>query len=193
MKVVPTLRRGATSIGLLPLSSAQLAADAVALGALAERLSFIILAHPEVPRDIPAALSVIPRGDDRLAAYLQGRESSGGVHPEWLAALGDVARAAGSLAESDLAQRLDCPEDEVGVHLTPVTDSAGDLVYIDGFGLCTVRLRGQACALIHEEMSGNMARLDLARIGRRLHGFVGRNEGLHALIAYLSSALMPAN
>jgi hypothetical protein len=38
-----TLRRGATSIGLLPLPSARLAAEAVALGALAERLSFIIL------------------------------------------------------------------------------------------------------------------------------------------------------
>jgi hypothetical protein len=115
------------------------------------------------------------------------------VRPAWLAALTDAARAAGSLAESDLARRLDCPEEEVGVRLTPITDTASDLVYIDGFGLATVILLGQARALIQEEMSGNAARLDLARIGRRLRGLVGRNEGLHALIAYLSGELMPAD
>jgi hypothetical protein len=148
-----TLRRGATSVGLLPLPSAQLAADAAALGALAERLSFIILPHPVVPRDIPAALTVMPCGDDRLAAllgaYLERRGASGGhdVLPEWLAAITDAARAAGSLAESDLARRLDCPEDEVGVRLTPAADTTGDLVYIDGFGLSTVILLGQARAI----------------------------------------------
>jgi hypothetical protein len=194
-----TLRRGATSIGLLPLPSTQLAADAVALGALAERLSFIIIAHPEVPCDIPAALTVLPGGDDRLAtlldAYLECRGGRGGydVPREWLEALTNAARAAGSLAESDLARHLHCPEDEVGVRLTPATDTASDLVYIDGFGLSTVTLLGQARALIHEEMSSNRARLDLARIGRRLRGLVGRNEGLHALIAYLSGELRPAD
>jgi hypothetical protein len=194
-----TLRRGATSIGLLPLPAAQLAADAAALGALAERLSFIIIAHPEVPRDIPAALTVMPCGDDRLAAlldaYLECRGVGDGhdVLPEWLAALTDAARAAGSLAESDLARRLDCPEDEVGSRLAPATDTGGDLVYIDGFGLCTAVLLGQARALILQEMSDNRGRLELARLGRRLRGLIGRNEGLHALIAYLSGELMPVD
>jgi hypothetical protein len=115
------------------------------------------------------------------------------VPPEWLAAITDAAQAAGSIAESELARRLDCPEEEVGLRLTPATDSSGDLAYIDGFGLATVVLLGQARALIHEEMSRNRARLDLARIGRRLRGLVGRNEGLHALIAYLSGELRPAD
>jgi hypothetical protein len=115
------------------------------------------------------------------------------VRPEWLAALADAARAAGSLAESDLARRLDCPEDEVGLRLTPATDAAGDLIYVEGFGLCTAVLLGQARALIHEEMSGNRGRLELARLGRRLRGLVGRNEGLHALIAYLSGELRPVD
>jgi hypothetical protein len=56
-----------------------------------------------------------------------------------------------------------------------------------------VTLLGQARALIHEEMSGNRARLDLSRLGRRLRGLIGRNEGLHALIAYLSGELRPAD
>ena len=169
------------------------------LRALAERLSFIILAHPELPGDIPAALTVMPCGDHRLAAlldaYLECLGVGGGhdVRPEWLAALADAARAAGSLAESDLARRLDCPEDEVGLRLTPATDAAGDLIYVEGFGLCTAVLLGQARALIHEEMSGNRGRLELARLGRRLRGLVGRNEGLHALIAYLSGELRPVD
>src|SRR5262249_15661265 len=41
------LRRGATSLGLLPLSTAQLTAEASELGALARRLSCIILAPEE--------------------------------------------------------------------------------------------------------------------------------------------------
>jgi hypothetical protein len=130
-----------------------------------------------------------------LDAYLERRGGGGGhdVRPAWLQALTDAARAAGSLAESDLARRLDFPEEEVAVRLTPITDTASDLVYIDGFGLATVMLLGQARAIIHEEMSGNRARLDLARIGRRLRTLVGRNEGLHALIAYLSGELRPAD
>lgn len=194
-----TLRRGATSIGLLPLPAAQLAADAAALSALAERLSFIILAHPGVPRDIPAALTVMPCGDGRLGALLGAHLECRGVGdghdvlPEWLATLTDAARAAGSLAESDLGRRLDCPEDEVGLRLTPATDTASDLAYIDGFGLCTAILLGQARALIREEMSGNRGRLELARLGRRLRPLVGRNEGLHALIAYLSGELRPVD
>jgi hypothetical protein len=194
-----TLRRGAMSIGLLPLPAAQLAADAVALGALAERLSFIILAHPEVPSDVPAALTVIPCRDDCLAAlldaYLECRGVSGGrdMLPEWLIALTEAARAAGSLAESDLARRLDCPEDEVGLRLTPAIDNASDLTYIDGFGLCTAALLEQARALIHEETATNKGRLELARIGRRLRSLVGRNEGLHALVAYLIGELRPVD
>jgi hypothetical protein len=54
------LRRGAMSIGLLPLPAAQLAAEAEALGTLAERLPFIVLSYPEVPCGIPAALTVLP-------------------------------------------------------------------------------------------------------------------------------------
>ena len=152
-----------------------------------------------MPRDTPAALTALPCGDGRLAvhldAYLERRGGVAGhsVRPEWLAALTDVARAAGSIAESDLARRLDCPDEEVGVRLTPITDAASDLVYIDGFGLATAILLGRAHGLIHEEMSGNRARLDLARVGRRLRGLVGRNEGLHALIAYLSGELRPAD
>lgn len=194
-----TLRRGATSIGLLPLPAAQLAADAAALGALAERLSFIILAHPEVPRDVPAALTVMPCGDERLAALLAAHLECRGVGdghdglPEWLLALTDAARAAGSLAESDLARRLDCPEDEVDLRLTPATETASDLAYIEGFGLCTAALLAQAHALIHEEMAGNRGHLELARLGRRLRRLVGRNEGLHALIAYLSGELRPVD
>jgi hypothetical protein len=103
-------------------------------------------------------------------------------------------RPVGGVAAALVARALDgCPEDEVGVRLTPAADTTGDLVYIDGFGLSTVILLGQARAIIHEEMSGNGARLDLARIGRRLRGLVGRNEGLHALIAYLSGELRPAD
>jgi hypothetical protein len=42
-------------------------------------------------------------------------------------------------------------------------------------------------------MYSNMGRLDLARLGRRLRGLVGRNEGLHTLIAYLSGELGPVD
>jgi hypothetical protein len=115
------------------------------------------------------------------------------VLPEWLLALTNAAWAAGSLAESDLARRLDCPEDEVGPRLTPATYTASDLAYIDGFGLCTTALLGQARALIHEEMSGNRGCLELALLGRRLRGLIGRNEGLHALIAYLNGELRPVD
>jgi hypothetical protein len=178
-------------------SEAAARVSSAALGGLAERLSFIILAHPEVPCDIPAALTLMPCRDDclaaRLDAHLECRGASGehDVLPEWLLALAEAARAAGSLAESDLARRLDCPEDEVGLRLTLATDMAGDVVYIDGFGLCTAALLGQDRDLIHEEMATNRGRLELARLGRRLRSLVGRNEGLHALLAYLIGELRP--
>lgn len=38
-----------------------------------------------------------------------------------------------------------------------LTRHGDDLVYIDGFGLCTAILLGQARALIHEQTSGNGA------------------------------------
>jgi hypothetical protein len=192
-----TLQRGATSVNLLPLSAAQLATDAVALAALAERLSLIVLAHPEVPPDLPAALTVVPGAEARLAtllpAYLEGREADGGPDalPEWLAALINVGRATGALAESDLARRLDCAEAEVGARLAPVAAAACDLVYIDGFGLCTLPWLAHARTLIDEETAGNGGRLELARLGRRLRDLVGHNEGIHALIAHLSGELQP--
>jgi hypothetical protein len=42
-----SLRRGVTSVGLLPLPAAQLEAKAAALGSLAQRLPFVLLSHPE--------------------------------------------------------------------------------------------------------------------------------------------------
>jgi hypothetical protein len=56
-------------------------------------------------------------------------------------------RAAGGSAIRGAARRLNCPEDEVGVRLAPVTDTTGDLVYIDDFGLYTAVLLGQAHTL----------------------------------------------
>jgi hypothetical protein len=192
-----TLQRGATSIGLLPLTTAQLAADAVALGQLARRLSFIILADPEVPRGLPTPLRVVPGCDARLAELLaehlepNGTDNAAETSPEWLVTLIDVVRDAGSLAESELAQRLDCTEEEVQSHLAAIADTTGDVVYIDGFGLCTAALLAHVRTLIAEETAGNRGQLELIRLGRRLRELVGHNEGLHALIGNVSGALRP--
>lgn len=192
-----TLHRGATSIGLVPLTTTQLAADAVALGGLAGRLPCIILAHPEVPQDLPAQLRVVPGRDERLAWLLadhlepNGAANTDDALPEWLATLIEVTRGAGSLAESDLAQRLGCPEEEVQRHLAAIADTTGDVVYIDGFGLCTSSLLAHARTLVDEETAGNQGQLELTRLGRRLREVVGHSEGLHALIANVSGALRP--
>jgi hypothetical protein len=191
------LHRGATRIGLLPLTTAQLAADAVALGGLAERLSCIILAHPEVPPDLPPQLRVVPSRDAHLAGLLADQlepnevSNTGDARPEWLGTLLSVIRSVGSLAESDLAQRLGCTAEEVQSHLAALTDTAGDVVYIDGFGLCTASLLAHARTLVDEETAGHEGHLDLTRLGRRLREVVGHNEGLHALIATVSGVLRP--
>lgn len=192
-----TLHRGATRIGLLPLTTTQLAADAVALGGLAERLSCIILAHPEVPPDLPPQLRVVPSRDAHLAGLLADQlepnevSNTGDALPEWLGTLLSVIRSVGSLAESDLAQRLGCTAEEVQSHLAALADTAGDVVYIDGFGLCTASLLAHARTLVDEETAGHEGQLDLTRLGRRLREVVGHNEGLHALIATVSGVLRP--
>jgi hypothetical protein len=97
----------------------------------------------------------------------------------------------GPLAESDLARRLDCAEEEVSARLTPATHAVSDMVYIDGFGLCTATWLAHARTLIDEETAGNRGRLELTRLGRQLRRLVGHNEGLHALIAHFSGELRP--
>ena len=49
----------------------------------------------------------------------------------------------------------------------------------------------RARALLTEESGRDAGRLDLATLGRRLRLLVGRNEGLHALIAHLGGHLRP--
>src|SRR5262249_4725749 len=97
----------------------------------------------------------------------------------------------GALAESALARRLDCVEEDVHDRLTPALHTVRDLVYIDGFGLCTAPWLAHVRTLIEAETAGNQGRLDLARLGRQLRRLVGHNEGLHALIAHVSGALRP--
>jgi len=191
------LRCGATSVGLLPLTAAQLRADAAALGALAERLSCILLTPEEVPGDLPPDLPIVSYGDKRLATrladYLEYNAAADthAVLPEWLVAVIEAARSAGWLSDADLAWRLDCAEEAVGVRLARALETVSDVVYVDGFGLCTATLLERARLLIAEEMARNAGRLELTRLGHRLRALVGRNEGLHALIAYLSGELQP--
>jgi hypothetical protein len=191
------LRRGATSLGLLPLSAAQLTAEAGVLGALAQRLSCMLLTPEEAWCDLPADLQVIPCSDGhlatRLAACLErsGASDAPKTLPEWLGSLIDAARAAGALAESELARRLDCAEEDVGARLAPVTHAVRDVLYIDGFGLCTATWLAHARTLIDAETAGNRGRLDLTRLGRQLRRLVGHSEGLHALIAHCSGELQP--
>jgi hypothetical protein len=157
----------------------------------------MLLAPEEGLCDIPADLQVIPCDDGhlttRLAECLEGCGASDAhkALPEWLVSLLDAARAAGSLAESELARRLDCVEEEVGVRLAPATTAVSDLVYIDGFGLCAATWLAHARTLIDEETAGNRGWLELTRLGRHLRRLVGHNEGLHALIAYFSGELRP--
>jgi hypothetical protein len=191
------LHRGATSIGLLPLDAAPPTVAAGVLGALAERWSCLLCVPQEGLCALPANLPVVPCDDGHLAMRLAdgleryGADAAPSALPEWLTALIDCARAAGSLAESDLARRLDCAEEDVCARLTPATHTAGDVVYIDGFGLCTATLLEHARTLIDAETAGNRGQLELTRLGRRLGRLVGRNEGLHALIAHLSGELRP--
>lgn len=103
----------------------------------------------------------------------------------------EIVRTSGSLAESELARGLDCVEEAVGSRLAAATNPIRDVVYIEGFGLCTAALLEQARSLIAEEATGNAGRLELARLGRQLRRLVGRNEGLQALIAHLSGKPRP--
>jgi hypothetical protein len=191
------LRRGTTSLALLPLSGAQLVAEAAVLGALARRLSCLLLAPAEGPDDFPTDPQVIPWGDahlaQRLAACLErsGAGEAPSALPAGLVPVLDAARAAGALAEAALARRLDCVEEDVHDRLTPALHTASDLVYIDGFGLCTAPWLAHVRTLIDAETAGNQGRLELARLGRQLRRLVGHNEGLHALIAHLSGELRP--
>ena len=82
-------------------------------------------------------------------------------------------RAAGSLAESDLARRLDCPEDQVGQRLAALAESDPDLAYIDGFGLCAEPFIDRVRVLLDEatarnqraEAEGEPAIIDGERVG----------------------------
>ena len=187
-----TISRGTIAIGLLPLTAAQVRAEADALLALAERLPFIVLVKGAL-RNIPVGLTVLRLDGEgaagALADYLERTFplSAAEAAPEWLTALADAARASGSLAESELARRLDCTEELVASRLAAL--DRPDLLYIDGFGLCSEGFLGRARALLDEETARNGGRLDLGTLGRKLRTLAGRNEGLHALIAHLSGDL----
>ena len=45
--------------------------------------------------------------------------------------------------------------------------------------------------MLDDETHRNDGRLNLGALGRTLRALAGRNEGLHALIAYLSGELRP--
>ena len=189
------LTRGTIAIHLLPLTARQLRDDAAALRELAERAPVIALVGGGGEmRQAPAGLTVLPLEGDRAAAQLADfiertfPASAAEARPEWLAALVDAARAAGSLAESELARRLDCAEELVAARLAALDEAAG-VVYIDGFGLCAEEFLGRARAVLDEEHARNGGHLDLALLGRKLRALAGRNEGLHALIAHLTGDL----
>ncbi|MDP9372164.1 MAG: hypothetical protein M3Q65_06860, partial [Chloroflexota bacterium] len=99
---------------------------------------------------------------------------------------------AGSLAESDLARRLDCTEEAVAGRLAALDGAEAGVVYIDGFGLCSDGFLEGARELFDGETTRNGGRLDLGTLGRKLRKLTGRNEGLHALIAHLSGELQLA-
>src|SRR5215831_3133735 len=140
------------------------------------------LQHNQGPDDLPADPQVIPCGDthlaQRLAACLEryGVGEAPSALPAGLVPVLDAARAAGALAESALARRLDCVEEDVHDRLTPALHTVRDLVYIDGFGLCTAPWLAHVRTLIEAETAGNQGRLDLARLGRQLRRLVGHNE-----------------
>lgn len=186
------ISRGTIAIGLLPLTAAQVRADADALLALAERLPFIVLVKGAL-RAIPVGLTVLRLDSDAiatdLASYLERTFplDAATAAPEWLMSLAASARADGALAESELARRLDCQEEAVADRLSALAEP--DLLYIDGFGLCAESFLARARTLYDEELARNGGRLDLGILGRRLRTLVGRNEGLHALIAQLGGEL----
>jgi hypothetical protein len=111
------------------------------------------------------------------------------VLPAWLAAVADATRAAGSLAESELARRLECAEDEIATRIAPLAVGADDLTYIEGFGLCSHAFLDRANTLLAAEVDRAGGRLDLGVLGRQMRVLAGRNEGLQALIAHLSGAV----
>lgn len=186
-----SVTRGTTTLALLPLTTRQIRDGAAALAALAERLPVIVLVDGPAG-ELPAGLTAFPLaagGAAALAGYLEATFPTGTTEatPAWLAALAGAARAAGSLAESDLAHRLDCAEELVGERLAAL--DVPDLVYVEGFGLCAESFLEQARALLAVERARNDGRLDLGLLGRKLRVLAGRNEGLHALIAYLAGDL----
>ncbi len=187
-----SITRGTIAIGLLPLTATQIRAETDELLALADRLPFIALVQGAL-RAIPVGLTVLRLDNEgaagALADYLERTFplSAADATPEWLVALGDATRAAGSLAESELARRIDCAEELVAARLVALDDR--DLIYIDGFGLCATTFLDRARALLDEETARNAGRLDLGTLGRKLRTLTGRNEGLHALIAHLSGEL----
>jgi predicted nuclease of restriction endonuclease-like RecB superfamily len=188
------ISRGTITIGLLPLPAATVRAEAAALAALASRMPVIVLAQGAL-RESPAGLTVLRlSGRDAaagLADYLKRTfpAETAETLPAWLAAIADAARSAGSLAESEVARRLECAESDVASRLAPLAEATDDLTYIEGFGLCAQEFLDRANALFTEEVDGASGRLDLGALGRQLRVLAGRNEGLHALIAHLSGAV----
>jgi hypothetical protein len=181
------LVRGPLVIGLLPLGAGLSPVAAAGLATAAQRRACLFFADHRVPASLTSA-DLLPLGGEAavsaLGAMLARRWQAAMGMPSWLTALMEAIQAAGSLAESDLAQRLDCLESQVGERLAQAPTA--DVVYVPGFGICTPELLGQASAVVREELAGNAGRLELARLGRRLQALVGRNEGLHALIGYVA-------
>jgi hypothetical protein len=192
-----SLSRGNIAIGLLPLTAAQVRASAPALQALADRLPFIVLVQGKL-REVPEGLTVLRLDGEGAALGLSDYLArtfpldAAEATPAWLAALADATRANGSLAESDLARRLDCAEELVAARLDALTAQTDDLTYIDGFGLCAADFLTRTQSLLDGETAQNAGRLDLGIVGRKLRTMIGRNEGLHALIAHLSGELQAA-
>ncbi len=187
-----TINRGTITIGLLALTAAQVRTKATALLALAERLPFIVLVRGPL-RAVPLGLTVFSLDSPDLVADLDAYLTrtfpldTGKLAPAWLTALAEATRAAGTLAESELARRLDCSEELVAARLNVLEEP--DLQYIDGFGLCAEPFLADAQELYDGEVARGSGRLDLGILGRRLRTFVGHNEGLYALIAHLSGEL----
>ncbi len=192
-----SLTRGNIAIGLLPLTAQQVRANAAALQTLADRLPFIVLLQGKL-REVPAGLTIArldgPDAALALSDYLARTfpQDAAEATPAWLAALADATRANGSLAESDLARRLDCAEELVAARLGALVERDTALTYIDGFGLCADDFLARSQGLLDSETAHNGGRLDLGIVGRKLRTLIGRNEGLHALIAHLSGELTAA-
>ena len=88
---------------------------------------------------------------------------AGELPPTWLTALADAARATGSIAESELARRLDCAEELVAGRLAPLAAGVDDVIYIDGFGLCDDDFLDRARALLDGETRATMGGSTSAR------------------------------